>query len=126
MGIASRQNPTVGLATAPARVRDAVGKVLELGDEAVILTNKMIVRVAGITPLLDPGAPAGVMVLTLVSRIQMACPRDGAVEDLYVLRHQADIGDHAIPTPQPPERASDDRVEGPVDAAGQDMHKDGM
>lgn len=96
MGIASRRNPNVALASAPARLRDAVGRVLELGDECLVLTPKIIVRVAGITPLMDPGAPAGVMVLTLVTRIQMAGPRDGAIEDLYFLRHQAEIGDKAI------------------------------
>lgn len=96
MGIASRQNPNVGLASAPARIRDAVGRVLEVGDEVLAITNKMILRVAEIKPLLDPSAPAGVMVMTLVTRIQMACPRDQAVEDFYRLRHQSEIGDQAI------------------------------
>jgi hypothetical protein len=113
MGIASRQNPQVQLASAPARVRDAVGRILEVGDECVVLANKIIVRVAEIRPLLEPGAPAGVMVLTLVTRINMAAPRDSGIEDLYFLRHQADIGDHAIQQPAEAE-------------AGQDMHKDGM
>jgi hypothetical protein len=96
MGIQSRRNPNVALAQAPARMRDAVGKVLEVGDECVLLTNKMIVRVGEIKPLMDPGAPAGMMVMTLVTRINVVGPRDGGLEDCYFLRHQADIGDNAI------------------------------
>lgn len=125
MGIASRQNPNVHLASAPARIRDAVGRVLEVGDECLVLTSKMIVRVAEIKPLMDPGAPAGVMVMTLVTRIQVAGPRDGALEDCYLLRHQADIGDHAIPEADQPQEPQEQQ--GPAeDQSGQDMHKDGM
>jgi hypothetical protein len=124
MGIQSRLNPNIQLATAPARVRDAVGRVLEIGDEAVILTNKIIVRVAELAPLMDPGAPAGVMVLTLVTRIRMAVPRDQGIEDLYLLRHQADIGDNAIPQPPPAQSPAEDQSG--QDQSGQDMHKDGM
>ncbi len=104
MGHASRLNPTAQLGQRPARVRDASGKVLEVGDEVLCITPKQLLRVAEIKPLMDPGAPAGVMVLVLVCKLQIAVPRDQAIEDVYVLRHQAEIGDGAIPTeaPEPP------------------------
>src|ERR1700682_483693 len=97
MGHASRLNPNAHLGQAPARVRDAVGKVLEVGDEVLIVNPAQPMRVAEITPLMDPGAPAGMMVLVLVCKLQIAAPRDQAIDHLYVLRHQAEIGDGAIP-----------------------------
>src|SRR6266851_1237164 len=97
MGIASRLNPTAAVGTAPARVRDASNRVLEVGDEILVLTPKQIMRVASITPIMHPGAPPNMMLLTLVTKLAIAVPRDTGVEDLYFLRHQAEIGDKAIP-----------------------------
>ena len=97
MGIESRHNPNVHLAQGPARVRDAIGKVLEVGDEILALTSKVVMRIASISPMMDPKAPPGAMLVTMVSRVVMVVPRDQGVEDLYFLRHQAEIGDGAIP-----------------------------
>src|SRR5258708_2232687 len=98
MGFGSRTNPTAQHhQAAPARVRDAAGKVLEVGDEVLVILNKSLMRVAAITPLLQAGAPPDAMILTLVTRVAIGVPRDTAVEDLYFVRHQAEIGDKAIP-----------------------------
>jgi hypothetical protein len=97
MGIQSRRNPNVNLASAPARVRDAVGRVLELGDEVVVILDKALMRVAEIRPMLEANAPPGAMMITLVSRVVVVAPRDQGIENLYRLRHQAEIGDGAIP-----------------------------
>jgi len=121
MGILERLNPKAQhFASAPAQVRDAVGHVLQLGDEVLVIIPKMLLRVAEIKPLLDPGAPPNTMLVTLVTRMAVACPRDRGIEDLYFLRHQAEIGDRAInldqeaeaqdPPPPPPD--------GPVDPHG--------
>jgi hypothetical protein len=97
MGILQRLNPQAQhFASAKAQVRDAVGRVLEVGDEVLVLTPKTLLRVAEIKPILDPGAPPNAMLVTLVTRMAIACPRDQGIEDLYFLRHQAEIGDGAI------------------------------
>lgn len=84
-----------GLAGGPqaARLRDASGRVLEIGDEILVLSPKTIMRVAAITPVLHPGAPKGTVQLTLVTRLAIAAPSDSGIEDLYFLRHAAEIGD---------------------------------
>jgi hypothetical protein len=97
MGIQSRRNPNVQLAQGPARVRDAVGRVLEIGDEILVLTDKAVMRVASISPMMDPQAPAGAMMVTMVCRIVLVAPRDQQVDNVYFLRHQSEIGDKAIP-----------------------------
>lgn len=103
MGFGSRSNPTAQHhAAAPARVRDAAGKVLEIGDEVLVVLSKSLMRVAEIKPLLAPGSPPNAMLVTLVTRMAIAVPRDTGVEDLYVVRHQAEIGDNAIPPAEPP------------------------
>ena len=109
MGILERMNPRHTLGAPPARVRDAVGRVLELGDEVVVVTPKQIMRVAEIRPMLEPGAPKDALMVTLVTRMIIVVPRDQGVEDLYFLRHQAEIGDQAIKTTPEGEDASTDR-----------------
>jgi hypothetical protein len=102
-----KRNPTAlqfkpaGGGAAPSRVRDASGKILELGDEILVVMPSCLMRVASIKPILHPGAPPNLMELVLVTRLQMAVPRDQGVENLYMLRHQADIGDGAIETSSP-------------------------
>lgn len=97
MGRLERLNPFHRVGDPPPpRVRDAVNKVLEIGDEVVVITPKWLMRVAEIKPLLDPGAPPNAMSVVLVTRVMLVAPRDGRIEDLYVTRHQAEIGDHAI------------------------------
>jgi len=114
MGIMQRLNPKAQvMAAAPAHVRDAVGKILEVGDEVVIIAPKCLLRVAEIKPLLDPGAPPHTMMLVLVTRLAIAVPRNQGIEDLYVLRHQAEIpGTPAIPEDEAPPNG-DER--GPAD-----------
>lgn len=102
-----KHNPTAlqfrpaGGGAAPARVRDASGKVLEIGDEVLVVMPTSLMRVASIKPVLHPGAPPNLMKLVLVTRMALAAPRDSAVENLYFLRHQAEIGDGAIETEAP-------------------------
>lgn len=92
---ALRFRPAPGQAP-PARVRDAAGKVLELGDEVLVVMPSCLMRVASIKPILAPGAPPNLMELVLVTRLAMGVPRDQGIENLYQLRHQAEIGDGAI------------------------------
>ncbi len=90
-------NPTAqkcgGPTAPPARVKDAAGRVLDLGDEVLVLLPKMLMRVASIRPLLHPGAPRNSMALTLVCRVEVGVPRDSAIEDVYFTRHQSEVGD---------------------------------
>lgn len=109
MGHAARRNPTTQLGHAPARVRDGSGKVLEVGDEVLVLSHKTLMRVAEIKPLLDPGAPPNAMIVVMVCQLQIAVPRDTGIEEVYVLRHQAEIGDKAIPGDKPGEEKASDR-----------------
>ena len=107
MGKDARNNPTAlqfaprdGQAP-PGRVRDAVGRVLEVGDEVLVVMPTCLMRVASVKPILHPGAPPNLMELVLVTRMAMAAPRDQGIESLYFLRHQAEVGDGAIPTESP-------------------------
>jgi hypothetical protein len=96
MGSASQLNPNILHGTAPARVRDAVGRVLEVGDEVLLVVPSQTLRVASISPILHPGAPPNAMLLVLVAKASLGVPRDTSVQGLYFLRHQAEIGDQAI------------------------------
>lgn len=102
-----KHNPTAlqfhpaGGGAAPSRVRDAVGKVLEIGDEVVVVMPSCLMRVASAKPILHPGAPPNLMELVLVTRLAMAVPRDTGVENLYRLRSQKEVGDGAIETESP-------------------------
>ena len=92
MGRDSHLNPTARqMASAAARVRDHLGRVLEIGDEVLIVSPQQMYRVASITPVLDPGAPPNTMQMLLVTQVQVGVPRDAGVQNLYFLRHQADI-----------------------------------
>lgn len=94
MGRDSQLNPTARqLASAAARVRDHLGRVLEIGDEVLIVSPAQLYRVASIRPVLDPGAPPNQMQVLLVTQLQLAIPRDSGVANLYVTRHQAEIKD---------------------------------
>lgn len=75
------------------RLRDAVGRVLEPGDEVLVVTPTQHFRVASVSPVLHPGAPPNTVLLTLVTRLAMGAPRDAAVEGVYFLRHASEIGD---------------------------------
>jgi hypothetical protein len=110
MGIMSRLNPNAVQGTAPARVRDAIGRVLEVGDEVLIVNTSQLMRVATISPILAPGAPPSAMLLVLVAKAQLGVPRDTALENVYFLRHQAEIGDNAIQ--EPPAGTGADEAEG--------------
>jgi hypothetical protein len=97
MGKLERLNPNHLIQPAPPRVRDAVGRILELGDEVLVITPKFPMRVAEITPTIEqPGVPPGMMRLTLVAKLTTFVPRDTGVEDMYFTRHQKEIGDGAI------------------------------
>lgn len=87
-----------GGGAAPAQIRDALGRVLSLGDEVLAMTPACLMRIASVRPILHPGAPPNLVEVVLVTRMQMAVPRDQGVENLYLLRHQAEIGDGMIPT----------------------------
>ena len=113
MGSEARRNPIAGKFGGPTgaapQVRDAVGRVLEVGDEVLVVMPSCLMRVASMKPILHPGAPPNLMELVLVTRLAMAAPRDTGVENLYRLRHQAEIGDGAIPqVPDGPEAESPD------------------
>lgn len=121
MGQQQRYKEGLGLGkvlqTAPAQVRDAVGRVLEIGDEVLVTVPKFPMRVAACTPILEgPGVPPGLMQLTLVCRLAIAIPRDTRGEDLYFLRHQAEIGDGALKLDQPVD-AGDGAAGGGADEA---------
>ncbi len=105
MGVMEKLNPRSqrNAATAMPQVRDAVGKILEIGDEVLIVNPSCLFRVGEITPVMDPGAPPNTMLVTLVTRLALVAQRDHGVEHLYVLRHQAEIGDGAIKLPELPD-----------------------
>lgn len=99
-----RLNPNHLIQTAPPRVRDAANRILEIGDECIVITPKTLMRVASITPVIErPGVPPGMMQVVLVTRLAILVPRDSGVEDLYFTRHQAEIGDGAIKLDLPPD-----------------------
>lgn len=108
-------NPrAIGAQALPARARDSVGRVLEPGDEVLVVAPTAVYRVAKIEPILHPGAPPNLMQVVLVTRLLLACARDGAIEDLYFLRHQAQIGDKAIEGAEQPAEPPAEQPEQPT------------
>lgn len=87
----------------PAQLRDALGRVIEIGDEVLAVMPSCMLRVASVKPVLHPGAPPNLMELVMVMKLSVMVPRDTAMPNVYFLRHQAEIGDQAIP-PESPER----------------------
>src|ERR1019366_4169370 len=81
----------------PPRVRDAKGKVLEIGDEVLVVSPITEYRVAGIRPILAPGAPPSAMEVILVTKLHLVAARDSAIESLYQLRHAAEMNDGLFP-----------------------------
>lgn len=77
----------------PAQVRDAAGHVLAVGDEILLVTPSVLVRVASIMPVLAPGAPPNTMELVMVARVGLGIPRDSGVEHLYRTRTAEEIKD---------------------------------
>lgn len=84
------------------RLRDALGRILELGDEVLLAMPTVIMRVAAVRPILHPGAPPNTVAVTLVCKVEVAGTHDTGIENCYRLRHQAEIGDGAITGPEPP------------------------
>lgn len=85
MGSMSRLNPFSRDAINPPapEVRDHLGKILGVGDQVLINKNGLLARVAQITPVLDPGAPPNLMRVRLLAVIDVALPRQAALEDVY-------------------------------------------
>jgi hypothetical protein len=83
---------------APPTVRDAINRVLEVGDEVLSVQPNHHLRVASIRPVTSPGAPPNLVELVLVSKVTVAVPSNASVDGLYLLRHQAEIGDGFLKT----------------------------
>lgn len=94
MGIESRLNPygRDSQVVGPPIVRDQTGKALEIGDQVLVLKTGVLARVAQITPLLHPGAPPNMMMVRLVTVIDVAVPRNAALDDVFRVTTALEMG----------------------------------
>ena len=66
-----------------SRVRDAMGRILSVGDQVAMIHPGMILFTVGeITPSLDPRAPAGMIRLTLAAPMQLVGKADQPIQGI--------------------------------------------
>jgi hypothetical protein len=88
-----KRRSLLGLGATPlAQVRDDKGRVLQEGDEVVLMQPGGCYRVAMIQPVVDPRAPKGLVKLTLVARLEIVCPANGPIEGCIRVRTAEELG----------------------------------
>jgi hypothetical protein len=96
MGRESRVNPLADAIRGAAEVHDCANRPLLEGDEVVLMTGRLQpYRVAQVAPVLDPGAPTGLLRVTLVSTAVFLAMRNVPNMEFGILRQVEEI---AVPT----------------------------
>jgi len=107
MGRDARSNPRSAEFTGEAQILDGLGRQLEVGDEIIVNTAKPpLFRILAITPMLDPRAAPGTIMVQLASMTGWVSHRNVPNPEFLLVRQAAD----APPSPiQMIEKPADDR-----------------
>lgn len=100
-------------------VRDSLGRVLEVGDEVVVIANAANYRVARIERVEDPGAPPNLMRIKLINVTEVIITCDGALDSIMRVRTASEMG-----VPQQPAQAQEAQ-EPPPAPSGREENQDG-
>lgn len=92
MGRDARRNPFLGRkpgdgAIPPVTAKDRAGRDLQVGDTVYLINTQGIdFRVQEVKPVLDPGAPAGLVQITFVAVFITGVPGGQPLGDVILLR----------------------------------------
>lgn len=93
MGIDARHNPQAKDYTGTSGTLDARGRILQEGDEVILaIAGPIYFRVASIVPVLDPGAPPGLLHVHLGCITTFTAKRDAVNREFIRVRTAEEAG----------------------------------
>jgi hypothetical protein len=87
-----KRREILGLGAPLVQVRDDKGRVLQEGDEVVLMQPGSCYRVAMVQPVVDPRAPKGLVKLVLVARAEIVCQANQQIEGCIRVRTAEELG----------------------------------
>lgn len=93
MGTVARLNPQSSEYTGLSVVLEARGRPLQEGDEVILsLSDPIYFRVAQITPVLDPGAPPGLLHVHVGAMLTFVAKRGAVSREFIRVRSAEEAG----------------------------------